>query len=166
MQNKERLIIATTLFFITLIISLDLFSDMGQGAQWWHLALESSIAIFSIFGIFLLIKGSFTLNKKLEIANNEIINQKNAAENWRNKAQNHIEGLSRAINEQFLEWQLTPSEKEIAMLLLKGLSLKEISSIRGTNEKTVRGQATIIYQKSGLSGRADLSAFFLEDLLR
>jgi len=33
------------------------------------------------------------------------------------------------------------------------------------SERTVREQARSVYAKSGLTGRASLSAFFLEDLL-
>lgn len=53
----------------------------------------------------------------------------------------------------------------MALLLLKGLSLKEIATIRAVAERTVREQARSIYSKAGLTGRAALSAFFLEDLL-
>jgi hypothetical protein len=53
----------------------------------------------------------------------------------------------------------------VALLLLKGLSLKEIAAIRVTTERTVRAQARSLYSKAGLTGRAALSAFFLEDLL-
>jgi hypothetical protein len=36
---------------------------------------------------------------------------------------------------------------------------------RHTSEKTARVQSSAVYAKSGLSGRSELSAFFLEDLL-
>ena len=74
-------------------------------------------------------------------------------------------GVVSNINNQFTNWALTDAEKEIAFLILKGFSFKEISSFRNTNEKTVRDQATKIYSKSGLRNRADLVAYFLEDLL-
>ena len=54
---------------------------------------------------------------------------------------------------------------QIAFLIIKGFSLKEIASLRGTSEKTVRDQSSKIYLKTNLSGRAELTAFFLEDLL-
>jgi len=60
---------------------------------------------------------------------------------------------------------LTPAEREIALLLLKGLSHKEIATIRSVSETTVRQQARSLYRKAGLSGRNELAAFFLEDLL-
>jgi DNA-binding CsgD family transcriptional regulator len=51
------------------------------------------------------------------------------------------------------------------LLLLKGLSLKEIAAIGATTERTIRAHARSLYAKAGFSGRAALSAFFLEDLL-
>ena len=53
----------------------------------------------------------------------------------------------------------------MALLLLKGLSHREIAEARATAETTVRQQALALYRKSGLRGRSDLAAFFLEDLL-
>ena len=69
------------------------------------------------------------------------------------------------IKWQFAEWGFTPSEEEVALLMLKGLSIKEISQARSTQEKTVRKQASAIYDKSNLGGRHELSAWFFEDLL-
>ena len=76
-----------------------------------------------------------------------------------------IDGLSKVIDHQFDIWKLTIAEKEIGMLILKGMSFKEISQIRFTSERTVRQQTVEIYKKSHTSGRAQFSAFFLEDLL-
>jgi DNA-binding NarL/FixJ family response regulator len=53
----------------------------------------------------------------------------------------------------------------VALLLVKGLALKDVAQVRATSERTVRQQSLAIYRKSGLAGRAELAAFFLEDLL-
>ena len=84
---------------------------------------------------------------------------------WRVAAATHVEGLSRAIAGQFAAWALTGSEADVAGLMLKGLSHREIASLRQCSEVTVRQHATTVYRKSGLSSRAQLTAFFLEDLL-
>jgi DNA-binding CsgD family transcriptional regulator len=84
---------------------------------------------------------------------------------WRNEARTYLNGLGDAIESQFSRWSLTDAEREVALLLLKGLSQKEIATVRATSERTVREQARSIYAKAGLTGRASLSAFFLEDLL-
>lgn len=38
----------------------------------------------------------------------------------------------------FAQWRLELSESEMALLLIKGLSMKEISTLRDVKEKTVR----------------------------
>ena len=73
--------------------------------------------------------------------------------------------MSAAIRSQFDDWRFTQAEAEIGFLLLKGLSHKEIAEVRGTSERTAREQARSVYAKADLSGRSELSAFFLEDLL-
>jgi len=82
------------------------------------------------------------------------------------ETQDLLRGLSEQIDRQFETWGLTAAEREIALLMLKGLRHKEIANVRGTSERTVRQQALTIYKKTGLEGRADLTAFVLEDLLQ
>lgn len=83
---------------------------------------------------------------------------------WRAAARVHAEGLGLAIQQQFRVWQLSASEGDVAMLMLKGLSHKEIARLRNSSSATVRQQAAAVYVKSGLSSRAELAAYFLEDL--
>jgi DNA-binding CsgD family transcriptional regulator len=87
------------------------------------------------------------------------------AERWRREADDLLRGLGAAIDAQFDRWGLSAAERDVGLLLLKGLAHKEIAELRDTSEKTVRQQALAIYRKAGLAGRAELSAFFLEDLL-
>ena len=47
----------------------------------------------------------------------------------------------------------------------KGRSHKQIAYATGRSERTVRQHAVSVYHKSGLNGRAELAAFFLEDIL-
>jgi DNA-binding NarL/FixJ family response regulator len=86
------------------------------------------------------------------------------AEQWRQEARQALEGLGAAIDREFGKWGLTEAEREVALLLLKGLSHKEIASERHTSEGTVRQQALAVYRKAGLTGRSNLAAFFLEGL--
>jgi len=87
------------------------------------------------------------------------------ASRWRSEARDLMIGLAEAIDQQFDRWGLTPAEKEVALLLLKGLSHKDIAEMRAVTEATARQQARAVYKKGGLSGRHDLAAFFLEDLM-
>lgn len=66
-----------------------------------------------------------------------------------------------AIEQQFMEWQLTPTEREVAFGLLQGYSHKRIARDAGRSERTVRQHATAVYEKAGVASRAELAAFFL-----
>ncbi len=87
------------------------------------------------------------------------------AEAFRANTRTATTAISAAIAAQLIAWGLTPAESEVARLLLLGLSHKEIASARETSERTARDQAQAVYKKAAVAGRAELSAFFLEDLL-
>ncbi|MEX2277151.1 MAG: LuxR C-terminal-related transcriptional regulator [Cucumibacter sp.] len=95
---------------------------------------------------------------------NDLARARVEGERWRTTARVHLDGLSRAILEQFRAWRLSEGEADVAVLMLKGLSHKEIARLREAGEATVRQQAASVYRKSGLASRAELAAFFLEDL--
>lgn len=164
MNRNERIFIGVILFFIFVVITLDLFTDYQEGASWWHLMTEGTVAIAAIAGVFYLIRGSYVLRHSLRSELKKSAQLEDEAEKWRVNAKKYTEGLSGAIDDQLTSWGLSTSEKEIAFLLLKGLGLKEIAKIRHTAERTARTQSISIYSKTGLSGRSALAAFFLEDL--
>jgi DNA-binding CsgD family transcriptional regulator len=76
-----------------------------------------------------------------------------------------LEGLGVEIDRQFRTWGLTAAEREVGLLLVKGYSHKEIATLTRRSERTARQHAGAVYRKAGLAGRAELAAFFLEDLL-
>ena len=163
--NKiERRIICITLIMICGISLFDLITDLDEGVTWWHVSVESFVILIGMTSFIYLLKGNFTLKHKF--VNEKILSGKLKEENDKYKEQSKIfiTGLSSTIEKQLKHWQLSNSEKEVAFLLLKGLSLKEIAQIRGTTEKTTRTQSAAIYNKAGLSNRSQLAAFFLEDL--
>lgn len=85
-------------------------------------------------------------------------------EAWRAREERALAGFAKAVDDQFTAWRLTPSEREIALQLLKGKSHKEIAAQSGRSERTVRQHAAAAYGKAGVDGRAELGAFFLEGL--
>lgn len=128
-------------------------------------ALELALIVASATGVALL-SGSLqrerqektSLTRDLELARAE-------GEAWRTRSQTFLAGLGEEIAAQFERWQLTQSEREVALLMLKGFAHSEIASLRGTTEATIRHQARAVYQKSGMPGRSAFCAYFLEDLL-
>ncbi|MDH3647823.1 MAG: hypothetical protein OER80_13725 [Gammaproteobacteria bacterium] len=143
---------------IALLIILDVIVDFNEGASIGHIAIELLVVAVAATGIGVLMRQLMRTRTSLAQARVE-------AEQWRKESRELIQGLAIAIENQFDRWQLTKAEAEVGLLLLKGLSHKEIATVRQTSERTAREQARAVYRKSGLTGRPALSAFFLEDLL-
>ena len=165
MNRKESLIIAGILLLISIMTTIDIVNDAREGIVWWHLFTEASVAIIALVGVYYLLSKTFKLEHSLESERQFTSKLQNEASNWKEHSKKYLDGLSSSINEQLCKWELTAAEKEVAFLLIKGFSLKEIADYRGTTEKTARTQSATIYAKAGLTGRSQLAAFFLEDLL-
>ena len=69
------------------------------------------------------------------------------------------------MEEKFETWALSTSERDIAMLTLKGLSIKEIAAIRESSEGTIKSHSNAIYRKASVTGRGQLQSIFIEDLM-
>ena len=164
--GRRRQSLAAVLFLIiAFLMGIDLFGDAETGADWSHLLVEALVMALAVIGVGALWRGlraaetrAARLDMSLEMALKE-------ASHFRTEAREALRGLGEAIDAQFERWALTPAEREVGLLLLKGLTHKEVAEARTTSEATVRQQALTVYRKSGLRNRSDLSAFFLEDLL-
>ncbi|OYU39967.1 MAG: LuxR family transcriptional regulator [Pseudorhodobacter sp. PARRP1] len=73
--------------------------------------------------------------------------------------------MHQVVQRQFDAWALSKAERDVAYLALKGLDVAEIATVRGAASGTVRAQLSAIYNKAGVSGRAQFAAHFVEDLL-
>lgn len=69
------------------------------------------------------------------------------------------------LESHFVQWGLTPAERDVAFFVLKGFSTAEIAAFRKTSEGTVKAQTNAIYRKAGVSGRGQLMSVFIDDLL-
>lgn len=165
MNQRERFVIAGVLLLVAILVSFDVVTDSLEGVVFWHVLIEAAVGIISLGGVFYLLRGTFALRHRLDAEIESFAAFKKEAELWRIESRKYVEGLASAIDQQLTKWQLTTAEKEVAFLLLKGLSLKEIATVRNTTEKTARAQSMAVYAKAGIAGRSELSAFFLEDLL-
>ena len=144
----------------------DVFYDYREGASIAHVLMELSIAVVSFALITALTIGIWRQSRSNTRLKAELASVSEANDQALPPAlANARHELALVLKEQFETWNLTQTEREVAMLMLKGLSFKEIASVRSTMEKTVRQQASAIYKKANVSGRHAFSAWFIEDLL-
>ena len=69
------------------------------------------------------------------------------------------------VSSKFKLWNFSEAEVDIGILLLKGLSLVEISKIRKTSNGTVKVQSHNAFKKSGVNSRAEFMSYFIEEFM-
>lgn len=167
-EGRLRIILLAAYVIIGLLAAADILADMGEGTDAFHVTVEIIVIVMSLTGALIIVMrllGESAKSRRLiQEITEELHHHRAQTREWRDETQTLLKGLSASINNQFERWKLSASEKEIGLLLLKGLSHKEVAYIRGVTEATARQQARAIYKKAGLTGRHDLAAFFLEDL--
>ena len=161
----KDLIIALLLGVIVLLKLVDVIADTGLALPFWHLAQEWLLLLLSLAGCSYLIVDMRRRTREQRALATSLSLSEERLQSLDSELREARHRHGEAVRRQFEAWQLTVSEQEVAMLLLKGLSLREIAGVRETREKTVRQQASSIYAKSGLEGRHALAAWFLEDVL-
>lgn len=172
--SEGRFLIAVLVAFaaVAILAALDLAFDVGEGTTALHVLAEGAVVVVGLLGAAAMARRLRDVVRSERAAREEateLAERLKATEaeaaRWRGETMDLVSGLGAAIDRQLERWTLSPAEKEVALLLLKGLSHKEIAEVRSITEATARQQARAVYKKSGLSGRNDLAAFFLEDLL-
>jgi DNA-binding CsgD family transcriptional regulator len=137
--------------FFVVDIAADIAGAYGLGEGAAHKALEALAVLALIAGLWLTAREIGRLRRR----------------------QRRIEAQLRVASGAFLElleehfesWGLTPAERDVAMLAIKGLSIAEIAAMRQTREGTVKAQCNAIYGKAGVSGRQQLLSLFIEELM-
>ncbi len=157
---------------IATLAAADVALDLREGTSLGHVLAEVLAFTIALAGVVVTARRlatetlrARTADERADALAERLRVTEEEARRWRQEAGDLLEGLGAALDRQFERWRLSPAEKEVALLLLKGLSHKEVADVRTVTEATARQQARALYRKAGLTGRADLAAFFLEDLM-
>jgi DNA-binding NarL/FixJ family response regulator len=163
--SATRLALIGVLALLAINAGVNVLLDVAGVWPGLHLALEILTAVVGMVAATVLWIAWRRAERGEAEARAALSARKAERDQWRESAQRALEGLGAALDAQFRVWDLTPTEREVALLLLKGYSHKRIAEMTGRRERTVRQHGVVVYQKSGLAGRAELAAYFLEDLM-
>lgn len=153
------------LLLVAVASMADLIADLNEDVNSSHLLQEALILVVAISAMAWIVVSLRRRNREVRELHIELEAVKSARRVQPEEIVEAKRKLATVIANQFDAWSLTKSEREVGFLLLKGFSLKEISALRGTAEKTIRQQASSIYKKAGLTGRHSFAAWFIEDIL-
>lgn len=153
------------ILFGSSFLFFDIADDMAHGSSLSHIFLEVTAVLLTVLAACTLISKYFNLRSNYAKMQGDNLLLKQEFQELKTKSEQLAKDIQDRMDVAMSQWHLTEAEKDVALLLLKGFSNKEIASLRETSENTVRQQTTSIYKKSNLHTRSELSAYFIEDLL-
>ncbi len=167
LEAGSRITLTLALFFLLMVVVgvVDLILDRPSTLLSFHVAVEVTMVVVSLAAASYLAHGWYGAKSRLLASERESARLDEERRAWEGRAADLLSGLADEISRQFDGWDLTPAERRVALMLLKGLSHKRIARTTETSERTVRQHAVVVYRKAGLAGRAELAGFFLESLL-
>ena len=165
LDSRLRVILVIALASIIIGGLVDLVMDQPQRWLSFHVIFETLMIAGAVLMATTLWLGWWRSAHSAVALRESLAKQRAERDAWKASANAALEGLGRAIDAQFREWHLTPTEREVALMLLKGYGHKEIAALTNRSERTVRQHAGVVYEKAGLAGRAELAAYFLNDLM-
>jgi len=166
-SKQEFILLKKSLGYIAILFGLfvlDMLWDWHEKISNLHFFTDILIVI-GIFFIATMFVSRFQkdnrslthLNKRLNIKHHQLQQRKTDID----KAKH---GIAVHIQQVFQEWKLTTTERDIAMLIVKGFSFNEIARMKHKSVRTVRDQAAVIYKKANVKNRIELTSYFVEDL--
>ena len=165
-RGYPRVTPLVVLAFLAVVVAgvIDLVLD--DPASWLtpHVIVEASLIALSLGLAVYLWRGWRLTSRTLDRTREELEQREEERDAWRERAGRLLRDLGEAMEDQFRAWDLTPAEREVALLLVKGYSHRQIARRTDRSERTCREHASSAYRKAGLAGRAELAAFFLEDV--
>lgn len=152
--NRHRGVVAVTVLQAAagLYFVFDVLTEWPvDGISWLHSISEAAAALALWLGVWLglrqmrgLLQRNARMHDRLQAASGAFLD---------------------LLEESFARWGLTPSERDVALLSIKGVPIAEIAALRNTREGTVKAQCTAVYRKAGVNGRAQLLSLFIDDLM-
>jgi len=161
---RQQLVLAVVFLIVMAGAVTDLALDRPRA--WWsaHVVFEVCLIAVSLGFAAYLWWSWYRTTRSLAETQRALDRHRAERDAWQAGARGVLDGLATAIERQLAAWDLTASEREVALHLLRGMSHKQIAAATGRSERTVRQHAIAVYRKSGLDGRAELAAFFLSGL--
>lgn len=135
-----------------IVFFVDVLSDMAnRGGPGWGLFPEALASLALFVGI--AFEAVYLVH---------LLRRKASLEHSVGLASSALHGV---IEGHFDDWKLTASERDVATLMVKGLSIAEIAGVRGSAEGTVKAHLNAIYRKANARNRAEVLSHIMDTLI-
>lgn len=73
--------------------------------------------------------------------------------------------FDQVLGRKFPQWGLTAAERDVTLLIIRGLSIADIAAARSTAQGTIKAQSTSIFRKVGVASKAELMSVIVDEFI-
>lgn len=136
--------------------AVDLVLEFPDPRTWVYLTPQALMHLLSEAAIMILLLIGFAIARKTQ----------RFLAMQRDRMAHDLQSLrgdfDRILQVQFDDWSLTPAQRDVALLCLRGLRISEIAELRGTAEGTVKAHLSAIFRAAGVRTRSELVGVFMD----
>jgi hypothetical protein len=161
----DRVLPAASVALVAGVLVLDLVGDLAGGELGLHDLGEALGIIVAMTGLLLMWRMVDRSRAEARQLRAVLDGDRADLERCRRHAAGLRCGVDAYVHRQLDALDLSPGEREIAVLLLRRLSLEAIAEARRVSFSKVHEQAVVVYRKAGVDGPAELAARLVEGIL-
>jgi DNA-binding CsgD family transcriptional regulator len=137
-------------------VVFDVREHIGEGRNYQFGDL--SHLVFEIVAVVVLCFGMVFLSSYIADLKDKNARQRAALNSLRADFDSHVYA-------QFAKWSLTPAESDITLLLMRGMSSKDIADFRNCSVGTVKVHSHNVFRRAGVTSRVELMSLFLDEFM-
>lgn len=157
--NRQLLVLNFIQLACGVGFAVDLFMEFPDPRGWRNLSVEGAAHLLSESAMLALLVVGFAVAR---MAVRTLHQERETLDRTLSSLRGDFD---RILNDRFDRWQLTPAQRDVALLTLRGLRLSEIAQHRGSAEGTIKAHLSAVFRAAGVRTRAELVGLFMEDFL-
>lgn len=157
-ENLTRWLAAIQ-FICALAFLVDLVLEFPDPRFWGAMTAEARVHLASELTIMLLLIVGFGLARR---AHRNLAAQRDRLAGSLRSLRGDFD---RILTARFDAWDLTPSQRDVALLCLRGLRIAEIAEVRTCAEGTVKAHMSAVFRAAGVRTRGELVGIFMDEFL-
>lgn len=159
-NKTTAILIIITLGYSMVFFAIDIVVDAYS-----HIVDSEPYSFWEIFHIFMEAGAAVGLGGGIVVLVQYIYSLRHT--NYLNQQTIHMlrGSFEKVLYQKFDEWGLTQAERDVTLLIIKGMNATQIAEARKTAQGTVKAQSTAIFRKIGVSSKAELMSIIIDEFL-
>ena len=161
MTRPERatLRLAVLQLVCAVVFAVDLLLEFPHPHEWLLLDVTDTAHLFTEVAVMALLVLGFALSRYAL----------SAMQGERDRLRSDLRSLrgefDAILQARFALWHLSPAQRDVALLTLRGLRISDIARLRGCAEGTVKAHLSAVFRAAGVGTRNELQGLFMEEFL-